>query len=371
MNTYISPRDLCQDLEIRDLSDPAKGQHSMQALLSDVINSLETTWNLTAETIRVSPVVAVEDNYDRLGFDPNAITRDRKYSRYLGPTVMLRSHTSASIPWLLRNQVSAGEIYNRFVALPGLVYRRDAIDRTHVGTPHQVDLWRMSSRTVLDDGDLESMVATVVEAVLPGATWRSVPNPHPYTRSGRQIDVHVDGEWLELAECGLVADHVFERTGLDPTHWSGLALGMGLDRALMLRKGIDDIRLLRADDPRIAQQMLDLEPWRPVSMNPPVRRDLSIVLDEHDDVDVLGDQVRRALGDRADDLESVDLRDVTPYDTLPASARERLQLKQGQVNALVRVVLRPLATTFTDAEANALRDAIYLAIHKGPVLEMT
>ena len=55
----------------------------------------------------------------------------------------------------------------------------------------------------------------------------------------------------------------------------GLAMGLGLDRALMLRKGIGDIRLLRSADPRVADQLLDLEPYRPVSSMPPARRDLS------------------------------------------------------------------------------------------------
>jgi phenylalanyl-tRNA synthetase alpha chain len=81
-----------------------------------------------------------------------------------------------------------------------------------------------------------------------------------------QIDVETPAGWLELAECGLVRAGILRNSGLDPRRWSGLALGMGLDRALMLRKGVDDIRLLRSDDPRIAAQMLDLEPWRPVSV---------------------------------------------------------------------------------------------------------
>ena len=80
------------------------------------------------------------------------------------------------------------------------------------------------------------MVATSVAAVLPGATWRAIPARHPCTTAGRQIDVLVDDNWLELAECGFVAPHLFERAGLDAQQWSDLALGMGLDRALMLRK---------------------------------------------------------------------------------------------------------------------------------------
>ena len=53
---------------------------------------------------------------------------------------------------------------------------------------------------------------------------------------------------------------------------------MGLERALMLRKAIPDIRYLRARDPRIAAQMLTLEPWRHVSPLPPARRDISVVV---------------------------------------------------------------------------------------------
>ena len=59
------------------------------------------------------------------------------------------------------------------MVLPGLCYRRDSIDRLHVGTPHQVDLWRISTARVRG-ADLEEMVGLVIEAVLPGARWRAV-----------------------------------------------------------------------------------------------------------------------------------------------------------------------------------------------------
>ena len=58
---------------------------------------------------------------------------------------------------------------------------------------------------------------------------------------------------------------------------------MGLDRLLMLRKGIPDIRLLRSADPRVAGQMTDLEPYRPVSYLPAVTRDLSVAISVGDD----------------------------------------------------------------------------------------
>jgi phenylalanyl-tRNA synthetase alpha chain len=75
------------------------------------------------------------------------------------------------------------------------------------------------------------------------------------------------GHWVEVWECGLADPGVLAAAGL--AGHSGLALGMGLDRMLMLIKGIPDIRLLRSADPRIAHQMRDLARYQPVSSMPP------------------------------------------------------------------------------------------------------
>lgn len=372
MPSYLSADDLGSSLALRDLSDPAQGEHALQLLLAAVTEALAETWGVPATTVRASPLVAVEDNYDRLGFDASAVTRDQRYSRYVSDTVMLRTHTSAMIPPLLRALAGAGSggDHDRLHVLPGLVYRRDSIDRTHVGEPHQVDLWRVTSTARMTTADLEGMLGAVVDAVLPGARWRAVPAAHPYTTDGCQLDVQVGHDWLELAECGLIDPGLLLRSGLDPAVWSGLALGMGLDRALMLRKRIDDIRVLRASDPRIFEQMADLEPWRPVSSLPAVRRDISVVVDRDDDEETLGDRIRAALGIDAAAIESVRVLATTAGELLPDRARERLGIREGQVNALVRIVLRPLDRTLTDEEANILRNRAYLAVHRGPNLEL-
>lgn len=369
MITYLNSAELAAARGLRDLTDPEHGLHAMQVLLTALVGALGATGPTSVATVRTDPVVSTADNYDRLGFAPASVTRDARYTRYVDATHVLRSHTSAAIPALL-DELDPKADLDRLLVLPGLVHRRDAIDRTHVGTPHQVDLWRISSGTRLGPDDLDQMIMIGVEQVLPGARWRAEPRVHPYTTMGRQVDVWVDGEWLELAECGLIAPSLLERSGLEPRRWSGLALGMGLDRALMLRKGIPDIRLLRGSDPRVAEQLVDLTPWRAVSSMPAVRRDLSIVVGGETDAETLGDRVRTSLGDRADDLESVELRSLTAYADLPVAARERLQLAPDQANALVRLTLRPLDRTLTDAEANRLRDQVYLAVHEGPVAEL-
>jgi phenylalanyl-tRNA synthetase alpha chain len=186
MPTYLSPEQLSASLRMRDLTDPAAGPHAMQELLGSVVEALTSSWGVPQRLLPVSPLVPVEDNYDRLGFDSAAITRDTRYSRYVSATVMLRSHTSASIPPLLRPLDPAASI-DELMVLRGLVYRRDAIDRTHVGEPHQVDLWRVSSRSRLTSQDLDQMLGTLVNAVVPGARWRAVPAVHPYTDALKSV----------------------------------------------------------------------------------------------------------------------------------------------------------------------------------------
>ncbi|WP_214402856.1 hypothetical protein [Pseudonocardia lacus] len=364
----ISAAQLVAALSVRDLTDPAAGPHALQALLGAAVDALAARWGCAVEVHRPSPLVAVEDNYDRLGYAPAAATRAGRYSRYVSDTVMLRSHTSAGVPPALRGLAARpGPPADVLLVLPGLTHRRDVVDRLHVGTPHQLDLWRITRDAPVRVPDLLDMVDALVTAVLPGARWRAEPAEHPYTTDGLQVDVRTADGWVELAECGLAAPHVLRRAGLDPARHTGLALGMGLDRALMLRKGVPDIRLLRAEDPRIAGQMLDLAPWRPVSALPPVRRDLSIVLDGPVvDPELLGDRVRTALGARADALESLDVLAATPHEDLPTPARTRLGTRPGQLNVLLRLVLRPVDRTLTDAEANAVRDRVYAAVHEGP-----
>lgn len=358
-------------LSTRDLTDPSHGPHAMQHLVDDAVDALTDLWDCPVRIIRTRPVVPVTDNYDHLGYPPDAVARDVRYTRYISNTCVLRSHTSAGIPPALRQLARETDAPAEvLLALPGICFRRDSIDRLHTGTPHQLDLWllRRGGRR-RDSHDLADMVGRLVEAVLPGRHWRWTAARHPYTTNGRQIDVIDGGEPVELAECGLAAAHVLAGAGLDPAAWSGLALGMGMDRALMLRKGMPDIRLLRSNDPRVAGQLLDLRPYRPVSMMPPARRDISIAVDEGADAEVLGDQVRDALGAQADLVEEVAVLSMTRYADLPEPARVRLGMAPGQVNALLRITLRPVDRTLTAAEVNALRDRIYRAVHQGATVD--
>jgi phenylalanyl-tRNA synthetase alpha chain len=251
---------------------------------------------------------------------------------------------------------------------PGITYRRDAIDRLHTGTPHQLDLWRIS-RARVDDTDMDQMLQLLADALFPGRDWRWEARVHPYTLNGRQIDVASGDEWVEVWECGLAHPDVLAGAGLQA--WSGLALGMGLDRLLMLRKQIPDVRLLRSSDSRVAGQMTDLEPYRPVSDLPAVTRDLSVAIPADDHAEELGDRIRDALGADANSLEAVTIVSETSYRDVPSVARARLGMNESHKNVLVRITIRPFDRTLTDTAANIVRDRVYDTIHQGTTGQWT
>jgi phenylalanyl-tRNA synthetase alpha chain len=174
-NSYLSRSELRAALAIRDLTDPAEGPHAMQLLLDAIHAALPAPVHVH----RASPIVSVADNYDRLGYPAGGAARDRRYTRYVCESALLRTQTSAMIPPLLAKDLPADVV----LSCPGLVYRRDVIDRLHVGEPHQVDLWRIAQRVLTTD-DLGAMIACVVGAALPGVRWRTIAATHPVNSIG-------------------------------------------------------------------------------------------------------------------------------------------------------------------------------------------
>jgi phenylalanyl-tRNA synthetase alpha chain len=353
-------------LGVRDLTDAAHGPHAMQLLIQHAIRALVDAWNCPVVVYRAPPLVAIGDNYDDLYYPSGGAARDARYTRYVSAGKLLRTQTSAMRPRALR-MIAPAHYDDVLLACPGLTYRRDAIDRLHVGEPHQLDLWRIK-RGVLDREDLLRMIERVAGALLPGAPLRIDPASHPYTVDGLEVHVCVRGAWVEVLECGLALPRLLAEAGYDATTHSGLAMGIGLDRALMLRKGIDDIRALRSEDPRIAAQMSDLDPYRPVSSQPAIQRDLSIAVTSDRTAEELGDRIRATLPERiAAGLEEIRVVSETSYAELSTAARRRLGIEPQQKNVLLRLVIRDLARTLTSHEANELRDRVYDVLHEGSV----
>jgi phenylalanyl-tRNA synthetase alpha chain len=326
--------------------------------MTSLISAIERWSALLADIVRGPPVVPVADNYDRLFYEPDAIARSARYSHYVDNKHVLRTHTTAAVPAAL-----AATGTNRLIVCPGLVYRRDVVDRLHVGEPHQVDIW-IARLARLRRADLLQMIAAVVDTMLPGRAYRCNETFHPYTVNGLEVEVQVGDRWVEVLECGEIHPWLLNESHLPSQQWSGLAMGIGLDRLVMLIKRIDDIRLLRSSDPRVARQMLNLDPYEPVSNQPAISRDMSISVADPD-MELLGDRIRDALGERGGWVESVELLQVSDYASLPEAARRRLGISPGQQNLLIRVTLRSLDGSISKEEASRVYDLVYAKLHEG------
>jgi phenylalanyl-tRNA synthetase alpha chain len=354
----VSPERLNRYLALRDLTDPDRGRHAINILVTNLTLAIERWSELPADIVRRSPVVPITDNYDRLFYEPDAIARSARHSHYVDAKHMLRTHTTAGIPALLAETES-----DRLIVCPGLVYRRDVVDRLHVGEPHQTDFW-IVRRTRLRRADLLKMIAVVVETALPGHAYRCNETIHPYTMNGLEVEVQFGERWVEVLECGEIHPWLLNESNLPSHQWSGLAMGIGLDRLAMLIKQIDDIRLLRSSDPRIARQMLTLDRYEPVSKQPATHRDMSICVADPD-MELLGDRVREVLEERGEWVENVELIQASDYASVPEMARTRLGMSPGQQNLLIRVTLRSLAGSISKGDANRVYDLVYFELHEG------
>ena len=318
-------------------------------------------WATDLQVHRLDPLTTVRSNYDLLYYPQDNPSRSRRYTRYVTEEILLRTHTSAMIPRLLPRLQGAGDTT---LLCPGLTYRRDVVDRLHTGEPHQMDIWRVSPGELTGE-DLLELIEHVVKAVLGDVEYRCTPTSHYYTLDGLEVEVLWKGEWVEILECGLAHPQVLADAGLEG--YTGLALGVGLDRLVMLRKGIPDIRALRASDPRISEQMRHLDPWVEVSKHPPAKRDISVAMGEATTIEDVCEIAVQCLGEASPLLEEVQLKAETAYEDLPRVAVERLGMKPGQKNLLLKVTLRDMAGTIPRKRANDLLTRVYRALHENEV----
>lgn len=362
----MSAEKIKQSLAVPDLSDPRNGPHAINLAVDALVRHLSATEGYPEVQIyRKDPICSVADNFDRLQFPADNLSRSSRYTRYVTDDMLLRTHTSEMMPDILREAAQSG-VEDRIFVCPGICFRRDVVDKTHTGEPHQIDIWRLKrGEPRLEREALLDLVRTTIDSLLPGYEFRANEVTHPYTINGLEIEILVKGEWLELLECGEIHPQLLIDAGLNPEEYSGLASGMGLDRLVMVTKGIDDIRILRSEDPRIKQQMLELKPYKAVSKFPGVRQDISVAVDKEMAEEDLCEAIRDAAGQDMKWIEEVQVLSDTPFEDLPPQAIERLGVREGQKNLLIRMMIRSPEKTMLKQEANDIRDRIYRALHQG------
>ena len=169
------------------------------------------------------------------------------------PGLVLRTHTS---PVQGREMLKRGAPL--YIACPGKVFRTDALDATHTPVFHQVEGLAVDKGLTM--ADLKGTLDHFARAMFgPEARTRLRPSFFPFTEPSAEMDLWFPQKkggagWIEWGGCGMVNPEVLRNAGIDPDEHTGFAFGMGLERTLMLRHGIADMRDMVEGDVRFSLQ---------------------------------------------------------------------------------------------------------------------
>ncbi|WP_153395285.1 phenylalanine--tRNA ligase subunit alpha [Ornithinicoccus halotolerans] len=204
-------------------------------------------------------------NFDALNFDLDHPARQMQDTFFVEPAdagLVLRTHTS---PVQARALLERGAPL--YVAVPGKTFRTDELDATHTPVFHQVE------GLAVDEGltmaHLKGTLDRLAEELFgKGLTTRLRPAFFPFTEPSAEMDLVCfvcRGEdpgcrtcggtgWIEWGGCGMVNQNVLRACGIDPARYQGFAFGMGVERSLMFRNGIADMREMIEGDVRFNSQ---------------------------------------------------------------------------------------------------------------------
>jgi phenylalanyl-tRNA synthetase alpha chain len=270
--TTLNAEASAREAQATDLSMPGRGrwvgaEHPVTQVTEEILEILRGM----GFTRAVGPEAETEwYNFGSLNFPADHPAMDMHDTLYLdtGPRppgdhegrMLLRTHTS---PVQIRTMLSGRPPFR--VAIPGMVYRRDAFDASHAPMFSQIE------GLAVDEGisfvDLKGTLLHLARAFFsPDTRVRFRPSYFPFTEPSAEMDIGCQlcggsgcpackgTGWMEILGCGMVHPKVLENCHVDPERYTGFAFGMGPHRIAMLRYGIPDIRLFYEGDMRFLGQ---------------------------------------------------------------------------------------------------------------------
>ena len=230
--------------------------------LSLVQREIEDVFTGMGFEILDGPYVETEYyNFEALNIPSDHPARDMQDTFWF-PDIkhLLRTHTSAV-------QVRGMETHTppfKFI-VPGKVFRCERTDASHEMVFHQLEGMLVGENVSV--ANLIFFMNTILNQIFRREVKiRLRPGFFPFVEPGFELDIGClicEGAgcsvckrsgWLELLPCGMVHPKVLEMGGIDPNRFTGFAFGLGLDRLLMMRYGINDIRLIHSADLRFSAQ---------------------------------------------------------------------------------------------------------------------
>ncbi|NGX57660.1 MAG: Phenylalanine--tRNA ligase alpha subunit [Chlamydiae bacterium] len=201
-------------------------------------------------------------NFKALNFAPNHPAMDMQDTFYITDDVLLRTHTSN-----IQTRFMEGHKPPIRIIAPGRAYRNEDVNaRSHVFF-HQVEALYVDKGVNFSDL-ISTMEKFVQELFDPSIEMKFRPSYFPFVEPGMEVDIRClvcEGVgcpvckhtgWLEVAGAGMVHPEVLKNGGIDPEEFSGYAWGMGIERLVMLKYGIKDIRIFTENDQRFLRQFV-------------------------------------------------------------------------------------------------------------------
>ena len=214
-------------------------------------------------------------NFDALNIPGDHPARESQDTFWLDDGNLLRTHTSPVQVRTLQRLVKAGFEPPLKVIVPGRCFRSETVDKTHEHSFYQMEGLVVDRVQKGADGrshgvstaNLIHTMKTCLRVILErDVEVRLRPGFFPFVEPGFELDVNCpfcreggcsvckQTGWIEILPCGMVHPNVLREGGLDPEEFTGFAFGMGLQRVVMLRYGIDDIRHFMGGDLRFLSQ---------------------------------------------------------------------------------------------------------------------
>lgn len=251
--------EVARDVTLPGRRPPVGRRH----LIQSVIQEIEEIFRGIGFSVAEGP--DVEDdrhNFGALNMPEGHPARAETDTFYLRPDVLLRTHTSS-----VQIRVMESTPPPVRIICPGRAYRNEAVDATHFYEFHQIEGLYVDEDVSMADlkGTLERFFK---EFFGPKTEIRFAPSFYPFVEPGAVVDVRcffcsgkgcsvcgpLSGGWLEVLGAGMVHPNVFRSVGYDPRKWTGFAFGGGIERLVMLRHGVPDLRLFYENDIRFLRQ---------------------------------------------------------------------------------------------------------------------
>lgn len=200
------------------------------------------------------------NNFDSVNVPASHPARDMQDTFWLDNGEVLKTQTSAAQNRILRTHGPKCR-----VIFPGRCFRNEALDATHENTFFQVE------GVVVDENVSVANLIYFMKQMLKGVFKKDVnvrlrPGFFPFTEPSFELDAtcpFCGGKgcnscsktgWLELCPCGMIHPNVLKMAGIDPDKYNGFAFGLGFDRLVMIRTGLEDIRYLNSGNIKLLNQ---------------------------------------------------------------------------------------------------------------------